>query len=370
MATNVARALDRQRFGHVIYIGFRCRLWIRRQPRHRDDAGGTGRRVWVRQVRAGEKILEVVTSPRSIPLLILRVAGVYGPGDPHGSYGPNSFARLDGEGSDAADVRRWRGGARSHSSSRMSAASRPRCSARGHRRAQHRDGEARSFAEVAKAVRDLVPYDFTINNVLRKGPITHRRYDTSRPAPGRPGLWVHAVFRGTARHAARIRSAAGCVRSISLDRYPRVKRNIAASEAAVPVKRAIARRFGREYFDGERGQGYGGYRYDGRWVPIAERMRDFYGLKPGDRILDVGLRERLPPSRFSATWCRASSWLVSTSRRTRSSMRWMTCGRSAWSAAPTRCRIQKARSTSPSRSTPCTTSSCPAARRPSARWSA
>jgi Methyltransferase domain len=70
-----------------------------------------------------------------------------------------------------------------------------------------------------------------------------------------------------------------------LDRYPRVKRNIAAREAAVPAQREIARRFGREYFDGERGQGYGGYRYDGRWVPIAERMRDYYGLKLGDRLL-------------------------------------------------------------------------------------
>jgi SAM-dependent methyltransferase len=73
-----------------------------------------------------------------------------------------------------------------------------------------------------------------------------------------------------------------------LGRYPRVKRNIEAREAAVPSQRATARRFGREYFDGERGQGYGGYRYDGRWIPIAECMRDFYGLKAGDRILDVG----------------------------------------------------------------------------------
>lgn len=73
-----------------------------------------------------------------------------------------------------------------------------------------------------------------------------------------------------------------------LDRYPRAKRNIAAREAAVPMQRAVARRFGREYFDGDRGQGYGGYRYDGRWVAIAERMREFYGLKPGDRVLDVG----------------------------------------------------------------------------------
>ena len=73
-----------------------------------------------------------------------------------------------------------------------------------------------------------------------------------------------------------------------LDRYPRAKRNIAAREAAVPSQREIAKRFGCEYFDGDRGQGYGGYRYDGRWVPIAERMRDFYGLGPGDLILDVG----------------------------------------------------------------------------------
>ena len=73
-----------------------------------------------------------------------------------------------------------------------------------------------------------------------------------------------------------------------LDRYPRAKRNIAAREAAVPSQREIAKRFGREYFDGDRGQGYGGYRYDGRWVPIAERMRDFYGLVAGDLILDVG----------------------------------------------------------------------------------
>jgi SAM-dependent methyltransferase len=73
-----------------------------------------------------------------------------------------------------------------------------------------------------------------------------------------------------------------------LDRYPRSKRPIAAREEAVLRERDVAKRFGREYFDGERTQGYGGYRYDGRWVPIAERMRDYYDLKPGDRVLDIG----------------------------------------------------------------------------------
>jgi SAM-dependent methyltransferase len=73
-----------------------------------------------------------------------------------------------------------------------------------------------------------------------------------------------------------------------LDRYPRSKRPIAERQAGVARERDVARRFGREYFDGERTQGYGGYRYDGRWIPIAERMRDFYDLKAGDRVLDVG----------------------------------------------------------------------------------
>jgi SAM-dependent methyltransferase len=73
-----------------------------------------------------------------------------------------------------------------------------------------------------------------------------------------------------------------------LDRYPRTRRDIASRAAAVPAQREVAKRFGREYFDGDRGQGYGGYRYDGRWVPIAERLRDHYGLGAGQRVLDVG----------------------------------------------------------------------------------
>jgi len=73
-----------------------------------------------------------------------------------------------------------------------------------------------------------------------------------------------------------------------LDRYPHAKRDIASRAAAVPSQRDVAKLFGKEYFDGDRGQGYGGYRYDGRWVPIAKRMRDFYGLRARHRILDVG----------------------------------------------------------------------------------
>jgi hypothetical protein len=73
-----------------------------------------------------------------------------------------------------------------------------------------------------------------------------------------------------------------------LERYPKSKRNIAARHAAQEQQRDVALRFGREYFDGERSQGYGGYRYDGRWLPVAETFRDHWRLRPGDRILDIG----------------------------------------------------------------------------------
>jgi SAM-dependent methyltransferase len=73
-----------------------------------------------------------------------------------------------------------------------------------------------------------------------------------------------------------------------LDRYPRSTRPLAENRSASDEYRRVARRFGREYFDGDRTTGYGGYQYDGRWVPVAERIRDFYGLAAGHRVLDLG----------------------------------------------------------------------------------
>jgi SAM-dependent methyltransferase len=73
-----------------------------------------------------------------------------------------------------------------------------------------------------------------------------------------------------------------------LARYPKAKRNIKARMAHKEENRRIALRFGKEYFDGTREQGYGGYRYDGRWIPIAEDIVRHFRLKAGDRVLDVG----------------------------------------------------------------------------------
>lgn len=51
----------------------------------------------------------------------------------------------------------------------------------------------------------------------------------------------------------------------------------------------LAKKWGYDYWDGDRRINYGGYRYmEGRWEPVARAIVKHYGLKAGDRILDVG----------------------------------------------------------------------------------
>lgn len=88
-----------------------------------------------------------------------------------------------------------------------------------------------------------------------------------------------------------------------LGAVPKCVRNMGARRENKEANRALALKFGREYFDGTREQGYGGYRYDGRWVAVARRAIAHWRLKPGDRVLDIGcakgflvkdLRDALP----------------------------------------------------------------------------
>jgi len=73
-----------------------------------------------------------------------------------------------------------------------------------------------------------------------------------------------------------------------LDTIPKIQRNIAARVGNKEANREQALLFGEAYFDGPREQGYGGYTYDGRWVPVAEKIVEHFGLKPGMRVLDIG----------------------------------------------------------------------------------
>ncbi len=56
-----------------------------------------------------------------------------------------------------------------------------------------------------------------------------------------------------------------------------------------PKAAELAKQWGFDYWDGDRKICYGGYRYmEGRWEMVARAMTEHYGIKPGDKILDVG----------------------------------------------------------------------------------
>lgn len=75
-----------------------------------------------------------------------------------------------------------------------------------------------------------------------------------------------------------------------LDRYPKPARPI--DERAVLITdahRQTARQFGKEFFDGDRLTGYGGYSYHPRfWTETVKRFQEYYRLPADAAILDVG----------------------------------------------------------------------------------
>jgi nucleoside-diphosphate-sugar epimerase len=137
---------------------------------------------------AGEKMMEWAGAGHGGALLTLRVAGVYGPGDPHGAYGPNAFAR-----SLAKDrsVRVFGAGEeeRDHIYVDDVAGLIVALMDRGATGVFNvATGHSRSFAAVVDAIRGLAPYEITVNSAPRKGPITHRRYDVARLSEAVPAF--------------------------------------------------------------------------------------------------------------------------------------------------------------------------------------
>ena len=51
----------------------------------------------------------------------------------------------------------------------------------------------------------------------------------------------------------------------------------------------IAKKYGKDFWDGKRKYGYGGYKYiPGRWKEAAKKIIKTYNLKPGSSVIDIG----------------------------------------------------------------------------------
>ena len=75
-----------------------------------------------------------------------------------------------------------------------------------------------------------------------------------------------------------------------LKNYPKPKRDVMArSESKSEADRALARQFGKEFFDGDRSHGYGGFTYNPRfWEPVVPTFQKHWDMQNTDSILDVG----------------------------------------------------------------------------------
>ena len=72
--------------------------------------------------------------------------------------------------------------------------------------------------------------------------------------------------------------------------YPKSKRDVSNRGAEkTEADRAIARQFGKEFFDGDRRHGYGGFSYNPRfWQPVIPSFIRHFNLTEESSILDVG----------------------------------------------------------------------------------
>lgn len=75
-----------------------------------------------------------------------------------------------------------------------------------------------------------------------------------------------------------------------LENYPRAKRDVfGRAQAKTESDRAIARRFDKDFFDGDRKHGYGGFSYHERfWKPVIPTFIEHWSLSPESKLLDVG----------------------------------------------------------------------------------
>ena len=75
-----------------------------------------------------------------------------------------------------------------------------------------------------------------------------------------------------------------------LKKYPKSKRNIDERFNDKSRKiRSIARKFGKNFFDGDRKYGYGGFKYNPRfWREVALDFKKYWKLNKKSSVLDVG----------------------------------------------------------------------------------
>ena len=72
--------------------------------------------------------------------------------------------------------------------------------------------------------------------------------------------------------------------------YPKTKRDVKErGNTKTGEDRTIARKFGKDFFDGDRKHGYGGFEYLPRfWKPVIPTFKEHFNLDSTSSLLDIG----------------------------------------------------------------------------------
>ena len=73
-----------------------------------------------------------------------------------------------------------------------------------------------------------------------------------------------------------------------LNQPEKLKRDVSVRLINKEKNKLNALKFGKEYFDGKRDEGYGGYVYDGRWIEVSKNIIKRYNVKDNAKFLDIG----------------------------------------------------------------------------------
>ena len=74
-----------------------------------------------------------------------------------------------------------------------------------------------------------------------------------------------------------------------LDNYPKPKEKRYVGDNLRTIKhRIVASYRDQNFFDGDRNYGYGGFKYDGRWVSVADKLCNEYKLNNNSSFLQLG----------------------------------------------------------------------------------
>lgn len=195
MATNLAGALEEQPPRKCVYLSSDA-VYPLADALVTEDSALELSNYYAIGKHTTESVLQTVAAAKGFPLLLLRPTGVYGPGDTHGSYGPNRFVRqivqegsvrLFGQGEETRDhlyiddlVRITAALAASDVAGVLNLAT----------------GTSRTFGSIVDDLRAIVPDGFEVVNAPRRGAITHRAFDVARLRAALPDVEFTAFRNG------------------------------------------------------------------------------------------------------------------------------------------------------------------------------